>query len=345
MAEKSISFRAGLQSNVADLLGKAGINCADTYRLITGLVSALAVYTEEGVSLTPTIFIANSADRMVRMNGAGQHIELASSIKLAEAGPQILKLAAPLSVGSWNIYVERDEAAHTCSFGVFCGSSDPTALSPDETLLREFDPEFPVVRVGQRARNKVGVSTSQGHSVEFRFNDDEDQNDLKTESSFVDVGNAICSNIDISKMPINEFIIRIFGDKVKSSHGTIVAVISAGSADLPAELADCIILKQPIDLAKLYQAHIEEGKSASTAGLLQSAVDLLGGMINSDGITVLDTQARIRGYRAFIKAADDDTKVHGGARTRAFNTLRGLLGAEIVAALFRSQDGRTEAIS
>ncbi len=90
-------------------------------------------------------------------------------------------------------------------------------------------------------------------------------------------------------------------------------------------------------------------QSAAADSLLRSHESLLRGMIMSDGVTILGTDGSIMGFRVFVQAVaekkiDLKERAAGGARSRAFEVLRGYLGAPLKAALFRSQDGRTEVV-
>ena len=59
---------------------------------------------------------------------------------------------------------------------------------------------------------------------------------------------------------------------------------------------------------------------------------------------VFDTTGKITAYRVFYRpqaAAPALSKTVGGARRRAFEGVKGLVGVHIVSVLFRSQDGQT----
>lgn len=342
MAEKSISFRAHLQSNTTDLLNNVGIDCTHTVRLVTGLVSSLAAYTEEGTPLSPTVFICNSIIALLQMSGVGEHVPLSGLIDTNAAASRILKHAAPLCTGGWKIYVEREGDGKRCRFGVFCGSSDPSSFTVDEVVLEEPSKDFPVVRIAQNVVNKVEVRTSGGSAIEFRFNDDADNNTLDSKAQIT--GLAIAASRDISPpdASFTGFMERILSSSIRDSHGTLIAVVPSAASSIPESLSDVVKLEEPIDLYDRYKLHMEESKTAVSVSRLQTASRLLAGFVNSDGITILDTSGRVLGYRAFVKSADADSPAMGGARTRAFAALSGLIDSGLSAAFFRSQDGRME---
>lgn len=112
--EKSVSFRANLVSHSLDLIQNVGWHCARTSQLIAGIVSQLAAYTEEGVPMSPSVFICSSVPRLVRLAGSGEYIPLSGDVALESAGTKILKAAAPLCFGHWRIYIERSSDGQTC---------------------------------------------------------------------------------------------------------------------------------------------------------------------------------------------------------------------------------------
>lgn len=340
--EKSISFRSNLESNSLDLIRKVGWNCARTSELIAGMVSQLAAYTEEGVPMSPSVFICRSASQLVRLAGNGEYIPLASDVPLESAGAKILKDAAPLCFGQWRIYVERSEDGQRCRYGVFCGTSDPSSLTIDEVVLDAYDESFPVIRISQSATNKVEIRSNAGDGVEFRFNNDPDVEEIKVHQHIHQLAKAISAMSGEYSDLFTGYVDRILSTAVKDCHGTLIAVVPSAKVDLPAEFSDLVRLEPPFHIYDRFQRHIAEGKTAASVSRLQAASELVSGFIDSDGITVFSDAGFVLGYRAFVKSDNSGVPVMGGARSRAFGSMKALVGKSIVAAFFRSQDGRTE---
>jgi hypothetical protein len=340
--EKSVSFRSSLQSNVLDLIRDVGWQCARTSELITGIVSQLAVYTEEGVAMTPSVFICSSVARLVQIAGVGEFIPLSGDVLLATAGPKLLKAAAPLCSGNWKIYIERSDNGEYCKYGVFCGSSDPTSLTIDEVVLDEYQEEFPVIRIVQSATNKVEVRTSVGDGIEFRFNNDLDVTELKSHEQTKLLSLAISRNSG----PLNDrfvgYVDRILSAAIKDCHGTLIAVVPENGAGVPETLKDIVRLNPPFHLYGRYKMHIDEGMTATSVSRLQAASELVSGFIGSDGITVFNDSGYVLGYRAFIESDNGGKPMEGGARSRAYESMKLLVGTDLSAVFFRSQDGRTD---
>lgn len=337
--EKSVSFRSHLEANALDLIREIGLECSRTSRLIAGIVSQLAAYTEEGVPMTPTVFICDSISELLKISGLGEFVPLLTGIPLDEsAGARLLKAAAPLCRDNWRIYVERLPDG-ICNFGVFCGSSDPSSLTIDEVILADYASGFPVIRISQNAINKVEVRTNAGGEIEFRFNDDTDTSVLNNNKRILELANCIAKEVDVHNDIFVGFVERLLISSIKNSHGTLIAVVSGDT--LPISLRDVIPVNPHIDLLHRFRLHMDEGRTAISVGRLQVAVELASGFICSDGITIFNSAGCILGYRAFIRS-DGSSLSSGGARSRAYEAMCNLVGTDLTAAFFRSQDGRTE---
>ncbi|MFM0025308.1 hypothetical protein PQR70_03375 [Paraburkholderia madseniana] len=341
-SEKSISFRTHLVSNTLDLIQNVGWHCARTSQLIAGIVSQLAVYTEEGVTMTPSVFICNSIAQLVQLAGVGEYIPLSADVPLESAGPKLLKAAAPLCSGHWRIYIERSANGESCKYGVFCGTSDPSSLTIDEIVLDEYIEAFPIVRISQSATNKVEVRTNAGDGIEFRFNNDIDIAEIKIHEHIRLLSGAISRNSGPLSELFSGYVDRILSAAVKDSHGTLIAVVPSQILTLPERLTDSVPLNPPLHLYERFKRHIDEGKTAESVSRLQAASDLMSGFIGSDGITLFNDAGYVLGYRAFVHSDTGGKPVAGGARSRAFEAMKALLGTDLTAAFFRSQDGRTD---
>lgn len=341
VSEKSVSFRSHLLGNTMDLLGGVGLHCARTANLVVSLVSHLAAYAEEGTKLSPAVYICSSISTLIAQAGSGEHILLSDKIPMDAAASRILKATAPLCSSNWNVFIERLDEGASCRFGVFYGSSDPSALTVDEAVLAGVDQTFPIIRIAQNVTNKVEVKTSAGSSVEFRFNDDADTPDVGNTTKITSLSDAACSDVKDNREAFLGFMTRLLSSSIKQSHGCLIVVLSSDDGKIPDELSDCIPLSTPLDLQLRHKLHIDEGRTAFSVSRLQAAFELVSGFVNSDGITILTSCGRVLAYRAFVKS-DALGKPTGGARTRAYQALSLLVGKSLRAAFFRSQDGRME---
>ncbi|KJV06362.1 hypothetical protein [Methylocucumis oryzae] len=292
--------------------------------------------------MTPSVFICNSISELIQRAGVGEYVPLSKEVPLESAGPALLKAAAPLCRDNWRIYIERLDDNKNCRYGVFCGSSDPSSLTVDEVILENdgFSINFPVIKIAQSSTNKVEVRTNAGSVIEFRFNDDIDVHELNSQTQIQGLASTITADIDEDRVMFSSFVERLLSSAIKNSHGTLIAVVLSSSDTLPQTLQDFVQLNPKVNLYERFRLHLDEGKTAISVSRLQAAVELISGFICSDGITIFNSAGCVLGYRAFIRSNVDNPSSEGGARSRAFTAMKQLIGTELDAAFFKSQDGQ-----
>lgn len=91
------------------------------------------------------------------------------------------------------------------------------------------------------------------------------------------------------------FATTMFDDLLRKGHGALIAVVPHDSKAWKRHAQDAVILPNSVDLAGQLQAHANEATSAALAELLAS-VDLVEGMLSSDGITIFDTAGQALGF-------------------------------------------------
>jgi hypothetical protein len=101
---------------------------------------------------------------------------------------------------------------------------------------------------------------------------------------------------------------------------------------------DGVMLEKPIDFASLVSDLKKERIDSSH---LESKGHLLQGMLNSDGIILFDNKGRLLGYNCFVKVNNKDNVI-GGARKRAFASIKSKINRGLSAAFIQSQDGWTD---
>jgi hypothetical protein len=134
---------------------------------------------------------------------------------------------------------------------------------------------------------------------------------------------------------------RLLESALVVSHGTILLCTKEVDVSLIPELKDSTLLYPFLD----FHLAFNEFKMTGTAGsilMLQRCEDLLHGFLRCDGMIVFDTLGHVTAYRVFFQAAQGHqpvAEVVGGARRRAFEGVKALVGHHLVCTLFRSQDG------
>ena len=106
----------------------------------------------------------------------------------------------------------------------------------------------------------------------------------------------------------------------------------------PKVLKDGVFFEEPIDFQRMIKALKSNDLSVD---FLERKGELVKGMLCCDGISVFDEHARLLGYRCFVSMSRT-VHVVGGARRRAYATLRGHLQRGLSAVFMQSQDGLTE---
>lgn len=132
----------------------------------------------------------------------------------------------------------------------------------------------------------------------------------------------------------------IFDQVRRIVHGTICLIVDSDwKPEEDTNFTDSI---KTIDL----DLKIKSNPSVDDIQDFENKLEMFLSMLNYDGITIIDTDERIRAYYLFCKVkADCNNKVSGGARHRAYNSLKHLNRQDrrgYVAVYFQSQEGEVE---
>lgn len=338
---RSISFRDPLHTSVTDTLRHAGLKCAATYEMTVELVSQLANYQEEGRPIAPKVFICNSADQLVQRLGGGELVRIGSGEIDDNTARRALKECAPLAEDGWFIFVERrDEKA---MYGVLSAGVDFTSVDPIEIALSD-DHGFPVVLIQQISKRCVEIRDNRGRSRWAHFTGQE-QLPERSEDHVSTLATVISRPCEVEFRDSLETLMRRgLRHVIGRAHGALIVITPAGKA-FPELLKDAVVLAPPLDLGERLKRHILQKQTAETLSSLQAGINLLAGMVTSDGIVVIEEGGKVLGYRGFIQAAavQGEHQV-GGARTRAFSAMEAAVGTHFKAAFFCSQDGNTRMV-
>ncbi|WP_429069446.1 hypothetical protein [Aeromonas dhakensis] len=330
----NITFRTQLIESVQDFCNKAGVAFLTKSINLVELIVLLARYKEEGISLCPKVYITSSINNIISMLPDSEHIKIGSSSYDIDGIKTVLKKSAPLATHGWLIYIQ-DSGSHL-EYGLFRDSGNPISVLIDDILMTSQN-STPIVKAFQIADECVEVRANHGeyHYVFLNHRKEDSPAPLIYLESLV---KYITKNVDISvSEPTRSFLHKLFFDSFRQSHGCLISVIN--SNEIPPFLAkDSIILENPINfpelVKKLKQKEIE-------SYVLDSKGVLLKGMLNSDGVIVFDNNGRLLGYNCFIEF-ENNGKVFGGARKRAYYFIREKIGNDISAIFMQSRDGWTE---
>lgn len=329
----NITFRTQLLGGVAEFCAACGLPIFTQPLNLVELIVALARYKEEGVRLTPQVYVSTNVASLTAMLPDGERLKIGEAPKNAAGIKAALKRTAPLALDGWSVYLQDGDHIE---YGVFRGSGNPLAVAIDDVLLQDIDP-LRVVKVFAVADECVEVRASTGefHRVFLDHRKDDTDPPLQYLDRLVAAVTRSCE--EDYKEALASFLKKLLFTSMRESHGCIVAVTNMVRP--PQFLAhDGVILHQPIDFYKLV-GQLRKGEIDST--VLSNKGALLRGMLNSDGIILFDERGRLLGYNFFVKVKHE-VGVVGGARRRAYAALAAKIGSGLSAAYMQSQDGWSE---
>lgn len=331
---ENITFRTQLIGGVTEFCQGSQLQFLTNALHLVELVVMLAHYREEGVSLFPKVYLTNDKNTLIAMLPDGEILKIGSSNPDVNGVKTAVKKCAPLATNGWLIYIEASE--DSLEYGVFKGSGNPISVLVDDVLMTESDGFF-VVKISQVADECVEVRSNRGgqHFIFLNHRKEDSPPPLQyldrliysiTEKAHPD-----------DREPTISFLSRLFFSALKESHGCIIAVTNMAKA--PKFLSeDGVILEHPIDFSQLV---FDLKKERIEPSHLDSKGHLLAGMLNSDGIILFDNKGRLLGYNCFVKVSNKDNII-GGARKRAFASIKSKIGRGLSAVFMQSQDGWTD---
>ena len=330
MAE-NITFRTQLVGGVAEFCHASALPIlGDTLNLVE-LIVKLARYQEEGVKLCPKVYITNNIEQIKTLLPGGEALKIGSASPDVDGIKEALKKCAPLATEGWLLYIQNN--SDSIEYGLFRGSESPISVLVDDVLMTPEE-DFKLVKVFQVADECVEVRSNNGE-YHYIFLDHRKESAKPPLHYLNDLVSTICESVDPEhKEATISFLKKLLFESLRQSHGSLIAVTNMKRA--PKFLSDDgVILDQPIDFPILI-ASLK--KNDIPASYIESKASLLKGMLNSDGILVFDSTAKLLGYNCFVKSSKKDNVI-GGARKRAFSTLKGKVGSGLRAAFMQSQDG------
>lgn len=306
---------------------------------ILELVNLIADYFEEGQKLYPEIILVTDWDYFKSISNREIIIKRAE-LSVSEFS-NILKLCAPLAIGNWNIVIEIKE--NQLKYGLIDAEiieTSPSLYEQTVGSLGVIQEEYAlayirnigsktVELIGQHHRLVVSLSL---HDLNLEENDD-----------IQNICNEITSNCTQEIKPtVQTFVTKTLNEAIRIGHGNLIAVIENDEtviSEIKNVFQDCVYLEKPIDFQEFIK-DCENEKSNDTSVNLISHSKILTSMLNHDGITIMTNTAKIIGYHMFIHKIEGEEDVNGGARTRAFQSMKN--SQKFLACLYKSQDGKSK---
>lgn len=338
----SVTFRDQITGKINDLLLDEDRACGHTQNLLAYLAGALISYRDEGVEFLPSIVICDNIQTTLQAFPGAVRYQIGTAPLDPASGPAILKDCAPLSNANWSIYIERVDGT-AINYGVFTYLRLPTAISLPggitigkgqlAVLLRRISPNTIELRASKGSVLTLVFSTLREPSVQY--------------GSVAKFAACCCADIPAAgnDTGFSTYFGGLLDTELSSSHGTILACANGElNFDQVPGIADAVLLRPTLDFHAAFSDYHSTRTADAILGL-QRCEELLRGFLRCDGIVLFDTKARVIAYRMFYRpsgpAEAGGATVIGGARRRAFEGLKTLVGTSLKAVLFRSQDGLT----
>ncbi|WNG34271.1 hypothetical protein F0U61_11990 [Archangium violaceum] len=278
----------GITGSIFGVLEKAGVNTAYS-QAVAQLTVALGGYREEGVALHPVVFLCDSRATLV---GASPNVVLDAGERGPDALVRALKRCAPLAIGGWAVFFEL--GSEKCTYGVFRPSGLGLTADPGVVFGASLAAPGNVVFLRALAHDVVEIGSIGGTLLHVHLSGGQPREvDLFAAiGSFADVCLRDAKSTQVSTVRDSLRLALITG--IRRGHGSLLAAIPASNPDRTFNSA--IWLPTPIDLVAL----IENARDPLGISTWIGIEYLLHGMLSSDGILILSTDARILGFNAFI---------------------------------------------
>jgi hypothetical protein len=340
----TVTFRDQITGRINDLLMDEDKACAQSQNLLGYLAGALLNYKDEGVTFAPALIMCDSIEEFLKTLPGSIYYKIGQAELEADPGAQILKECAPLSSENWYIYVERLDQGKV-DYGVFTYFRLPTAIPLSEAIT--INPERFTLLLEKVSNNAIELRGARGSHLVLIFSTHrEASNNEPTVARFADHccrGLQACTTTD----QFRAYLARLLNRSLTQSHGTILACGNDLTLSALNELKDAVPVAPAIDFHSAFEEFQSSGPAGSAGSILtlQRSEELLQGFLRCDGIVLFDSLGRVTAYRVFFRSSEQGAStgnaVVGGARRRAFEGLRSLLGDRLTSVLFRSQDGLT----
>jgi len=331
---KNITFRTQLIGSITEFCQESQLSLFTNTLHLVELIVLLARYKEEGMSLYPNVYLTNNLKTLNSMLPDGESLKIGASLADISGIADALKKCAPLATNGWLIFIE--DKGNTLEYGVFKGSGNPISVLVDDVLMTENE-GFIVVKAFQVADDCVEIRANSGgqHYIFLNHRKEDSPPPLQFLGKLVE--SITVGTPEKDKEPVSGFLNRMLFQSLRESHGCIIAVTSMAKA--PKFLSnDGVIFENPINFSRLVYNFKKDNIEASH---LDSKGYLLKGMLNSDGIILFDNKGCLLGYNCFVKVNNKDNII-GGARKRAFASLKTKIGHGLSAVFMQSQDGWTD---
>ncbi|REG88067.1 hypothetical protein [Winogradskyella sediminis] len=308
---------------------------------ILHIVNLISDYKEEGQVLFPEVIVTN--DLEIFKTISNKEIVIRETELSVNEFKNVIKLCAPLALGSWVIFIEVKNGR--MKYGLVDAELIETSPSIYEQTVGSLRVESDTMTIAY-IRN-IGSKTVEITGLKKCLNVSLELNDKKQSANneIFEIANEITSKCsDEFKIQITTFIDKTINQAIKQGHGNLIGVIDNSDdsiSKLKDKLKDGVYLDNPIDIAD-YVTYTEKEKTNESSVTLKAYSGVMISMLNHDGITLISDNGKIIGYHMFIESIpnEDGEQPIGGARTRAFESM--INSGLFKACFYKSQDGNSK---
>ena len=339
---KMTSLRDNILASIAEfLLDENFANNVILKEGILELINLLSDYSEEGTALFPEVLITNNAPEFFKTISNREVFISEQNITISEF-KNIIKLCAPLAVGSWIIYIEV--SSEKLRYGLVDAEMTETSPSIYEQTVGELKVEQEGINlaylrnIGSKTVELTGFKKRLVVSLTLDKTESTGNNDVHR------ISHQITSECEEEYQgQIRTFINKTIEDAIKHGHGNLIGVIKDCDytiEKLKEKLKDGVYLGEAIDISD-FVIYTEKEKTNESSVSLMAYSSVLSSMLNHDGITLMTNTGKVLGYHMFIESiTKGEEKLVGGARTRAFQSM---VNSDLFTACFyKSQDGNSK---
>lgn len=301
----------------------------------------ISAYEEEGVKIRPQIIFTNNIDALLKPVSDAYKLEMSHDVGEIWLTRRFKSLF-PFCKKGWTVYVEVKEDKVT--YGICKSLSGVKELglvpqiftNPNEPYKDKTDKIFAFF-IGNTSTFTTNMYTLKGEAININYSLDEKEV-FDWQKEIDDFAEASFSKVKTTQKKLKELktIYRnILTNSFVSLHGALCVIVDKEYKD-NGFLADGIWLENPIALSKMFMVQTSKNPESKLNGF----TEILTGMLELDGITVVDNAGRIRAYNVFVENNFETTKnVYGGARKRAAYTIINSRRKKIIGVYFQSHDG------
>lgn len=338
---KPVSLRSAILGECVSFLVSEEMECLVTQQGLVELINQLVNYKEEGKDLFPKMYIVDDISLILKSLPTSQHCFIGKGNKTKDTMLRALKKCAPLTNSDWAIYIQRNE--NSFDYGIFRAGTSILSVSIEESLIGYSDEILKVILIHQLSDKLIEVKGSKSPSLMISFGGREESKNSPMDNQMLFIDSIVKNVSPDIREPTRNFYKKIFNENLKIGHGALACVIDYKKRVMPKKLEDGILLKNRINIPVLVRELLDNDDLQSNSQL-NGFYSVIIGMLQSDGITVFTDNGEVASYNVFIKhpLSIAKTNISGGARSRTYLTLCGMIGKGILSAYIQSQDGKIE---